>query len=292
MESITIDRLKNELEFFNKMYDIVRIVDPIEKRVLEYKNSTLVSIDEICYGYWKNGLICDNCISIRAYKDNKSFMKLEYNPEFVMLVTAIPIENKDRPIVLELLKNATDSMLIGTGDYNDGHMLINVVSKMNDMIIKDSLTSMYNRRFADERLPVDIVKATLEQTPLTLMFFDVDNLKYVNDKYGHGMGDLVIKEVGKILKNSIRTDKDWIARLGGDEFIISLNNTNHHEASVVADRIHKNISNAKIQIENKEIFLSVSMGMHTMDKTKLTPEELISYADKDMYLKKKSKKRK
>lgn len=286
-KSITLDKLKDELTFFNKMYDVVRIVDPIEKRVLEYKGSLLDSTNNICYAYWKSGIICDNCISIRAYKDDKSFMKLEHNPKFVMLVTAIPINIEERPVVLELLKNATDSMMIGTGDYNEGHMLINVVTKMNEMIVKDPLTSTYNRRFVDERLPVDIIKATIEQAPLTVIFIDVDNLKYINDKYGHGIGDLVIKEVGKILQSSIRTSKDWVARFGGDEFIISLNNTNYKEASFIADRISKNISNAKIQLENDEIFLSISMGMHTMDKTKLTPEELISFADKNMYLQKK-----
>lgn len=284
-EKITLDKLKEELTFFHRMYDIVRIVDPVEKCVLEWDGSKL-NLDpsnEMCYAYWKSGLICDNCISIRAEKENNSFVKLEINSEVVMLVTAIPIETTDRPIVLELLKNATETMMIGNGDYNEGHKLINVVSKMNDMIVKDSLTTVYNRRFIDERLPVDIIKATIEQTPLSLIFIDIDNLKNINDTYGHRTGDIVVKETGKALQGLIRADNDWVGRFGGDEFVVVLKDTSHKAASIIADRIHNTICNTKVSTKNKEIPLGISFGLHTMHNTQLTSDELISLADKDMY---------
>ncbi len=67
---ITYDELENKLAFFNKMYDIVRLVDPINKKVLEYRSVSSIEVNEFCYAYWSNNKICDNCISIRAHLEN------------------------------------------------------------------------------------------------------------------------------------------------------------------------------------------------------------------------------
>lgn len=283
-EEITLGKLEENLAFFNKMYDFVRIVDPINKKVLEWKGSLIEETKEVCYLYWENGRICDNCISVRAHNCNKSFIKLEQNLKSTMLVTAIPIENTNPPVVLELLKNATDSMLIGSGDYNEGHMISSVVSQLNDMVARDSLTGLYNRRYIDDRLPVDIVKSTINDSPLSLIFMDLDNLKLVNDQYGHTTGDLILKEFGTLIKDHIRNDSDWVARYGGDEFIICLNNTANDVAHKVVERIQESIEDLIITIENNiSICVSASMGIHTMYKTKMTAEELINNADKKMY---------
>lgn len=283
-KEITLDKLEENLAFFNKMYDLVRIVDPISKKVLEWKGSFIDTTGEICHKYWENGKICDNCISVRAHNFNKSFMKLEQNLKSTMLVTAIPIEGADGPIVLELLKNATDSMLIGSGDYNEGHLISTVVSQLNDMVSKDSLTGLYNRRYIDDRLPVDIVKATINDSPLSVVFIDLDNLKLINDQYGHASGDLVLKEIGILMNEHIRNDNDWSARYGGDEFIICLNNTSNEKAHKVVSRIQESIENLIVTInQNISLCISASMGIHTMYKSKLTAEELINLADKKMY---------
>lgn len=281
---ITLESLEENLEFFNKMYDFVRIVDPLEKRVLECKGNKTDLTEEVCYSYWKSGKICDNCISTRAFLDNKTFIKLEQSPDAIMLVTAMPIDNTEKPVVLELLKDATDSMFLGSGDYNEGHMMFNVVSKINDIITKDSLTNLFNRRFIDERLPIDIIKATVEKTPLSLIFMDLDNLKEINDTYGHYFGDLAIKELGQVLVNSVRNHEDWVARYGGDEFIICLNNTNYEDAYTIGCRIVKKIADTNIETEKGIINLTASIGIHTMEDTNLSAQELIKHADQNMYL--------
>lgn len=287
-EKITLDSIEENLEFFNKMYDVVRIVDPVQKCVLEYNKCKMIKTDDVCYNYWQNGKICKNCISIRAYQENKSFMKLEYKPETIMMVTAIPLELSGSPVTLELLKNVTDSIMIGSGNYNDGHLMRNVVSEFNDMVIKDKLTSLYNRRYIDDRLPVDIIKATITQSPLSVIFVDVDNLKGINDAYGHSVGDIAIKEVGNAISKSIRADNDWGARYGGDEFFISLNNTDYDEAFIIAERIRGNIEKTSVLIENNFINFTISLGIYTMKDSKLTFEDLINLVDKNMYKAKKS----
>lgn len=168
MEHISLNEIKDKLQFFHKMYDTVRLVDPIHKKVTDYIGSSLMETHEICYNYWGDERICDNCISIRAYQEDRNFVKLEQNEETILLVTAIPITNIETPVVLELMKNATDSMLVGTGTYSEGEPLQRYAREINDLIVRDSLTSLYNQRFIKERLPVDIIDATLNHLPLSV----------------------------------------------------------------------------------------------------------------------------
>ena len=287
MDNISLDDIKDKLEFFNKMYDAVRLVDPEHKKVLDFKDSSLLGTQEVCYDYWGNGKICDNCISVRAFQENQSFVKLERSKEAILLVTAVPIESTDVPVVLELLKNATDTMMIGSGDYNDGEMFRRFVRDMNDRIVRDSLTSLYNRRFVDERLPVDMIEATLHQLPLSLCFMDLDNFKSINDVYGHEEGDLAIKAVGDVIAEHIRLDHDWAARYGGDEFLLCLKNADERDAVRIAERMQNEIEKISIGPPLEDVCLTVSFGIATMRDMPVTAKELLRCADRNMYKAKK-----
>lgn len=289
-ERITLGRLEEHLAFFNKMYDVVRLVDPVQKTVLEYSERGVGRTSEVCHDYWQSGKICDNCISVRAHCDNKSYMKLEQNPDAIMLVTAIPVDAAGTPTILELLKNATDSMMIGTGEYNDGQAMRNVVHDINSMVIKDHMTGIYNRRFVDDRLPVDIVKAVIAQQPLSVLFIDIDNMKTINDTYGHAMGDVALKEVAAALQKCIRADADWVARYGGDEFLVCLSGIGEREAALIAKRIRGAIASIELPIANENVRIAVSLGIQSMLRSPLTAEEMIRMADEKMYGEKKSAK--
>ncbi|WP_444659075.1 GGDEF domain-containing protein [Caproiciproducens sp. R2] len=290
-EKITLDKLQANLDFFHKMYDAVRLVDPVRKRVMEYRNNGTAETCEACYAYWSSGRICENCVSIRAHREQKSFMKLEHSPDAIMLVTALPIDSEERPVVLEILKNATDTMMIGTGEYNKGQVLFNAVRDINDMVIRDELTSLYNRRFLDDRLPADIVGAMVGQKPLSVIFIDIDNMKTVNDTFGHAAGDQVLKFAAGTIQKCIRNETDWAARYGGDEFVICLNNTGSEEAHRVSQRIYQDFDKAAFPIQGSDIGITVSQGVVTMPDSGLTAEEIIKLADKKMYEAKKRHKR-
>ena len=282
IQSLTLESLKGHLDFFNTMYDAVRLVDPVIKTVIEVRGNDKFQTDEPCFHYWKDGKICDNCISIRAHIAHQCYMKLEQAPDTIIMVTALPIEEAERPIVLELLKNASDTMLIGQGVYANGRLMKDVVIELNDLIVKDELTGLYNRRYVDERLPVDIIKATYSNLPLSLAFLDVDNLKKINDIYGHTAGDKIISAVANAMSSCVRAGTDWVARYGGDEFVICLNNTSFEKASLVLERIRAKILEIDIP-QHEEIISSVSYGIYTMHQEQLTAEALIALADERMY---------
>ncbi len=287
IDRITLNKIQGNLDFFHKMYDVVRLVDPIQKKVLEYRLNGTRHTSATCYDYWKNGQICENCVSMRAHNEQKSFIKLEHSPEAIMLVTALPIEAAQHPVVLELLKNATDTMMIGSGEYNKGEIMFDAVRDLSNLIIRDELTSLYNRRFLDERLPADIVNAVTNKKPLSLIFIDIDNMKTVNDTFGHEAGDKLLECTSKVIQGCIRTEADWAVRYGGDEFIVCLNNTDNKAATLISKRIEKDFSNAKFSVQQTEVTLKASLGVVTMPESGLTPKELINLADENMYASKK-----
>ena len=288
MDTITLTALDNNLHFFHKLYDAVRLVDPVSKHILDVRTTERIQGDQFCYDYWQNGRVCSNCISVRAYHEQKCFVKLERHPDSIIMVTAIPLDNTSRPVVLELLKDATDSLMVSTSDHRGDRLVCNMISQLNEMVVHDALTNLFNRRYVDDQLPVEIVRAALEQKPLSLIFMDVNSFKQVNDTYGHVIGDAALREISHAIMNNIHSSKDWAARFGGDEFLLCLNNTDDAAALEMIHNLEDSIAKIAIPVSGTELHISASMGHYTMTDTPLPAEELIRLADTKMYENKKA----
>ncbi len=282
-DSVLLDKLDENLDLFHKMYDAVRIVDPIKKKVIEFRGLERIEKPGACFEKWQTGRICDNCISVRANMHNKCYMKLEVCGSDIMMITAMPIENAEKPVVLELIKNASDGMMIENGACSQGNPFLNIITEINNRIVKDELSNLYNKRYITERLPADIVRTVLENSPLSIVFLDLDNFKKINDIYGHIMGDTMLSKVSGVISNHMDNDLNWAARYGGDEFILCLNNTGTEEAYAVAEEIRKEIASISIEHKNGIVSTTVSIGIYTNQGELITPEEAIIMADHNMY---------
>ena len=120
MHDKEVQEVLDKLVIFEGMYDHIQLVDPIIKKVINYSNNTVTELTSNCFDLWEKNKICDNCISIRAFNENKTFVKIEYNPNKIYMVTAIPVELSNRRIIIEVLKDTTDSMVYENGNsYND-----------------------------------------------------------------------------------------------------------------------------------------------------------------------------
>lgn len=270
------------------MYDVVRIIDPVEKRILEYKDSDISTTGCNCYDFWKRGKICDNCTSIRANIDNKCYIKLEPRDNQIMMVTSIPVEGAKRPTVVELIKNVTNSMMVGTGDLEKEHTLFDIMGEIGSLITKDEATGLFNKKYASERLPADIVRASLESRPFSILFLDLDDFKQINDTYGHLLGDELIKRTADVLRKYEKETWNWAARYGGDEFILYLDNTGYDAACHIAEALRKDIEVLTLKSKGEYIHTTVSVGVYTFHNEQKTAEEIIALADERMYQAKKT----
>ncbi len=145
----------------------------------------------------------------------------------------------------------------------------------------DQLTGLYNRRFYEEELKRLDTKRNL---PLTVIMVDVDFLKSINDKFGHAIGDKVLKKVAEILKNGCRSD-DIIARIGGDEFVILLPKTDISKTKQIIERIQRLSDEEKIE----DVNISISFGSKTKNIEFENIKEIFKFAEDQMYKYKRSK---
>lgn len=277
------DIIVKKLSLFREMYEIVRIVDPLAKKVFEVGKECLTQTDIVCHDFWKKNMVCDNCISLRAINEDNTIYKMEHNDNKIYIVTSIPVKINEKSFVVELLKDVSKSFY----GYmqQDELKTISMLEYMGQLAVVDELTGLFNRRFINERFPVDILSASLNNEPLTILFADLDFFKVVNDTYGHNVGDNILVEFADELMGNIRKGVDWAARYGGEEFIVCLPNTDYDKARVIAERIRMNISQRKFKAGEKEIHITCSFGVYTVneDNSNQTMENIIDHADKKLY---------
>ncbi|OUR68541.1 hypothetical protein A9Q77_09190 [Marinomonas sp. 42_23_T18] len=152
-----------------------------------------------------------------------------------------------------------------------------------EMATKDKLTNLYNRRSFESRLMQDIQDYQEFQTELSVIIFDVDHFKFVNDTYGHQAGDCVLTLLADVAKKSIRKN-DIIARYGGEEFIILLPNTGKNGAKVIAEELRNAVQNTAYDASTYKILVTISLGVACIcDVKSPNLDKLIKHADDALY---------
>lgn len=162
-------------------------------------------------------------------------------------------------------------------------------ARLNIMARQDELTKLDNRRVFTEvmnELWLDCQKNLL---PMSMLIIDVDHFKKVNDTYGHPVGDGVLIQTAKELDQFKLSEIKCIARIGGEEFCLLLKGMDHKKTIKLAEEIRVHIENTNFQIgADKNIQLTVSIGLATIDPTKFTPTKLYQLADNALYEAKRS----
>ena len=279
-----VNDILDNLKIFEMMYDKMRFVDPLKKRVLIYENGEISEFESSCYDMWNKNKLCKNCISMRAFNEHKTFVKMEHNLDNIYMVTAIPVKLSNRDIVIELLKDATISMGSSSADDALQENMYVSIDSMNELLLKDSLVNIFNRRYINEVLPVEVNIAKIINKNLWVMIADIDFFKKVNDQYGHLAGDAVLKEFANILEISIKDSRGWCARYGGEEFLISIGDITKQEITEIAETIRSSVEAHTFYYEDKAINVTSSFGISSVDEIEsCNMFKLIDCADKKLY---------
>jgi two-component system cell cycle response regulator len=215
-------------------------------------------------------------------------------------IIVVPIIKKESVIGTLFLGTAT-SLKDGISDriYKLCHLVANISANalenaslfesinsakdfFEEMSIRDGLTRLYSHRHFYDRLEVEFSRALRHNEPLSLVFFDIDDFKKVNDKYGHLRGDEVLRQIGNTMKDIVR-ESDVAARYGGEEFVLLLPNTCTDGASKLANRLSASIRGFRYKgLESEKI--TVSIGIATFDRNNLlTFDQLVDLANQAMH---------
>lgn len=160
--------------------------------------------------------------------------------------------------------------------------------------VTDSLTGLYNRRHFYKLAGIEVHKALRYLHPVSVMMFDIDFFKRINDTYGHPAGDAVIKMIAVLSRKELRSS-DILARYGGEEFIVMLPETSALNAFILGERLRKVIETKTVEADNREISVTASFGIsdynnedrkQSLEKGEKILSELISNTDRALYISK------
>ncbi len=153
---------------------------------------------------------------------------------------------------------------------------------------RDALTGLYNRRRFEqelERFFRESARQPSQQSPprqAAVLFFDLDEFKYINDRFGHGTGDAVLLRLAGEVKGLVR-DTDLLSRLGGDEFAIFMPQATLDSAELLAERVVQAVARTALQIEGQQLRLTTSLGIAHFPTHAGNAQELVAHADTAMY---------
>jgi diguanylate cyclase (GGDEF)-like protein len=161
--------------------------------------------------------------------------------------------------------------------------------ELEKMASHDELTQLFNRRHFYECFQEGLARAQISRQTVALVVLDIDGLKKINDEYGHAVGDVMIANLAKVMGKHVRTS-DVPARLGGDEFAILMPDTDKRGAFSLAQRLWAELEeNPMYEHEGLRVMLNVSIGVSGFPWGGESADEMMQWADADMYANKVSR---
>jgi diguanylate cyclase (GGDEF)-like protein len=194
--------------------------------------------------------------------------------------------SSDPRIAVKFLKAGANDFIAKPFNYE---MLLCRISRNLDMLDAidmarslsnmDYLSGLYNRRYFFEQ-GSKLLASLAKDSPLTVMMFDIDNFKKINDGYGHDVGDLVIKNFANLLKRHF--PEDIVARIGGEEFAVISQSPQHLKSLARIETFRKNVENEKIQLDNEILQYTCSIGV--CKETHEDLDKMVIQADRRLYI--------
>ena len=279
------ERARNLVETLQTENDIVRIVDPLAREVLYWPAVESGELDCPCFecnAVWGRSERCPNCSSLEALKLKQRTFKMELSNNRAFWVQSRPMNMDGKPCVLETVNDVTDGLLV---EGTDRGKVVDLIDNLNTLIVTDALTSLYNRRFLDD-FNHRLAELARTGTRVNVAMIDLDDMKDVNDTYGHPAGDAVLRDVAGFLKLHYSTRdarrECYAVRYGGDEFlVIDIGSDFARFCNEVRD--HYDNMRRICYFDGIEFPFSLSIGFSSSDEFGWDWNALLDAADKHMY---------
>lgn len=216
------------------------------------------------------------------------------NPTIGSLIIIPIVDDEQRILCLMSIESESINQFAGETETHLSTLLGNasvaitraqLYQKMETLATTDGLTGLNNHRTFQELLAKEVERARRYGRPLSLLLMDIDHFKKFNDTYGHPVGDLVLKEISKCIRQSIRTN-DIAARYGGEEFTVIIPESGPEGAMVIAERIRRTVEQHVIMSLDNQLHVTISLGCSSMPLVATAQQPLIDAADKALYFSK------
>lgn len=267
-------KVKEKLWILDNMYDVMRIIDPINKNVINISNQPNMVGGGKCYDFLNRGEMCKNCISVRVEIEKDTFIKLEYVSNGVMLIIATSISINGQRYIVEIIKNISAQKDKIINDKFHNHVK-NVIDNLNEKVIKDDSRSVYNRIYIESRLPVDLNNSIVNENNLSIIMLNIDEVENVNGKYGQEVLSEFLKDISEIIGKYVDEKSYWIGRYSENKYIVVLNNIHKEEAYNIADEIKSLLKNDTFEYNNEIMKLNVNLGVYCSENERIDIKDIL-----------------
>ncbi|WP_455375320.1 diguanylate cyclase [Kaarinaea lacus] len=225
-----------------------------------------------------------NCRSFTTWKQRPYLFRFKNNrpitgqTDFMYQnVTLLPLTSADGTVkhVGVIVYDVTDSA-VNSNELEKANSTLQAVSRI------DHLTQLYNRGYWEERLEEEFLRSLRTEQPCSLIMFDIDFFKNINDEYGHQAGDEIIRVTADQVRHKIR-GTDIPGRYGGEEFGIILIDTMADDAQVMAERLRNAIGSLVVEYEDEEISYTISLGVSQINATMKNYNQWLEVTDQALY---------
>lgn len=237
--------------------DEVNIFNKFRERIKDY-----IEIEEL--SFLKEGA------AVSDYKDH-TILHLQIRKKNLGFLVAKGIRSQD-----------VDKFHILAQQFLLGIKRALLYKRVQELTIIDGLTGVFNRRHFLERLQEERERSKKFNYPFSFLMIDIDHFKNLNDQYGHLVGDVILREVAKTLKENAR-QIDFIGRYGGEEFCICLTETDKEKAKLAAERFRKSIENKQMRAYDENLKVTISIGISVFPVDCQDIQGIIDRADKALY---------
>ncbi len=258
-------KTENQARFQN----IFRLFPELPENWFKHKIDSVFALKSRTFSTWEQRQYLFKFKNYRPITGTEEFMYQN--------TTMIPLASADGEInhVCLLIYDVTDAAA-GKKELN------RLNGELEKLSRTDRLTGLNNRGFWEESLQVEFNRCTRYETDSSVLIFDIDHFKQVNDNYGHQAGDEAIRVTAQTVKDMIR-NTDVGGRYGGEEFVIFMPNTAAEDARVFAERLREKIAGMSVKYEKLAIKFTVSIGICGYDKSLASHEKWIEKADQALY---------
>lgn len=254
---------------FESMRDGVLVIDEAN-RIVDFNQAARGMIDKL-----KFAAIGENVESV--WEDWAKFEKPQKNHEFEWINIGRSYHVRTTPVLKK--NNLMVGKTIVLSDVTEQKKL---EKQLKQLAYTDGLTKAYNRTYFMEKSKEKLANTVNAKTPLSLILFDIDYFKKINDRYGHSIGDLALCHIVKLCKKLL--DPEFIfARYGGEEFVICLPNVNIDKAGEIAEKIRAAIEANPLETEMGPVLITSSFGVAEINNEVQTLDALLLEADKALY---------
>lgn len=267
INSITLERTIVYSSTNEKVCSITKEADSMSCRA--YRTHTDVISSEFMNLCQSCGMKSDNYICIPFTINNDASLVITVTTSTEEELNTVNTKIESVKNYLEAAKAVIESKLL--------------MDKLRDTSLRDGMTGLYNRRFLEEFIDKVMSQVEREDETYSVMMLDVDFFKSVNDTYGHDVGDKVIVEIGRLLKDSIRSS-DLAIRYGGEEFVVLLHNADETGMLAVANKIHTGFAELVFDVgQGETIQKTLSIGISKFPQDGDTIWKCIKFADTALY---------